>query len=62
MKERSMWFFFAFIALVLVGIGCYIMPDNWDKGILLVTFSSFIFVLAIVPILLYSFHKNNRAD
>jgi hypothetical protein len=61
MKERSMWFF-ATIALGLVAIGCYIMPADWDKGVILITFSIVLFVLAIIPWLLYRFSKNDNAD
>ncbi len=46
-----MWFLAA-SALVLVGVGFYIMPDDWDKGILLVFFSSILLALAIVVALL----------
>jgi hypothetical protein len=53
-----MWLLAA-TALVFVGIGCYIMPDDWNKGILLVFFSSILFVLAAVAALLGSFRKGS---
>jgi len=56
-----MWFLAA-IALGLVGVGCYIMLFDWDKGVILVTFSILLLVLTIIPELLCRFGKNDRPD